>query len=556
MSTNFYSKYFPRIQSYPSSRLNKCVECGTATTEKYRTKVRQIRRFGGYQDIIEHIFTCPNPKCSGFGQNIFPERFTPPGSSFHFEVIHEVGRLRRQDKKTFDAIIRILKDRDVPMGTSSSCAKHLYQYYEMYELGWADYSRSAQCQGQDVILTMDGAKPENGTPTLYLIGDALHAMMYHSEWLLYSGKNQLKELLQQVRQLDLNVVGFVSDKQRAILLAVREIFGDIPHQYCQFHWIQAVFRRLSDHDRQMNKNLKKRLRSLRDITRLQATRVTNGQKPTYNLNILNKLAPFLTVVLQSKNKPPFVLKGLQNWQRTKLILQQTLTLLNDMFPGILAQKTHTLSPEQKSLVKITHILGTSLEQALFEVWEVQQGSRWLRNLVEVLDPQTQPFEWNMERSPSTCAEERLRGLLATFKTAGSHFLIQLKADILNHFDKWKEGLLTCFDYPFFPRTNNNLEGYIYQLKQGQTKTSGRRNNHFTLRHQQYFQYSSLFPPVNQFCDYCEALPNLTYQSYKQRYLKKLEPILKEQRIKRDFSGMVEEVFNIISQEVAVSVPCT
>jgi len=36
----------------------------------------------------------------------------------------------------------------------------------------------------------------------------------------------------------------------------------------------------------------------------------------------------------------------------------------------------------------------------------------------------------------------------------------------------------------------------------------------------------------------------------------LEPILKEQRIKRDFSGMIEEVFNIISQEVAVSVPCT
>ncbi|MHA2243700.1 MAG: hypothetical protein ACXADY_01895 [Candidatus Hodarchaeales archaeon] len=130
------------------------------------------------------------------------------------------------------------------MGKSSSCAKHLARYYEIDELGWAECTLSIQCQGQDVILAIDGAKPENGTPTLYLISDAQQAMMYYSEWLLYSGKNQLKGLLQQVSQLDLNVVGFVSDKQRAILLAVRDIFGLIPHQYCQFHWIQAVFRQL------------------------------------------------------------------------------------------------------------------------------------------------------------------------------------------------------------------------------------------------------------------------------------------------------------------------
>jgi len=556
MSSNHYLKDFPRILSYPPPRLNKCVECGTATTEKYQTKVRKIRRFGGYQDLIEHIFACPNSECPRFDQNIFPDRLTPPGSSYHFEIIHEVGRLRRQEKKTFDAIIQILKGRCVPMGKSSSCAKHLFQYYETYELGWKEHTLSTQCQGQDVILAMDGAKPENGTPTLYLISDAKQAMMYHSDWLLYSGKDQLKGLLQQVKQLDMNVVGFVSDKQRAILLAVREIFGMIPHQYCQFHWNQAAFRQLSNHDRQMNKKLKKRLRKLRDITRIQARRLSNEQKPTHSLNILNELAPFLTVVLQSKNKPPFVLKGLQNWHRTKLLLRQTLTLLADMPPRILAQTTKGLSPEQKSLVKIARTLVTSLEQVAFEAWEVHQGSQWLRALVEVQDPQTQPFEWSLEKSPAECAEQRFRGLVAAFDTAGSHFLTNLKGDILTHFEKWKKGLLACFDFPFLPRTNNNLEGYIYQLKQGQTKTSGRRNNHSTLRHQQCFQYKSRFPPAAQFRDYCEDLPKITYQTYKYHYFKNLEPILKEQRIKRDYSGMVEKAFKSISQEVAVSVLCT
>jgi len=227
-----------------------------------------------------------------------------------------------------------------------------------------------------------------------------------------------------------------------------------------------------------------------------------------------------------------------------------------MPPGFVSQTTKELSPEQKSLIKIAQILSTSLEQTSFDVWEIQQGSQWLRTLVEVLDPQNQPFEWNLDRSPANCAEQRFLRLVTNFKTVGSHFLVELKKNILAHFEKWKEGLLACFDYPFLPRTDNNLEGYIYQLKQGQIKTSGRRNNHSTLRHQQYFQYKKRFPPAGQFCDYCEELSHLTYQIYKKRYFKNLEPILKEQRIKRNYSRMVEEVFNSISQEVAVSVPCT
>ena len=556
MNANFHSKDFPRIQSYPLPRLNKCVECGTVTNEKYRTNVRHIRRFGGSQELIEHISTCPNPECARFNHNIYPERLTPPSSAYHWEVILEVGRLRRQEQKTFNEITQILKDRHVPIGSSSSCAKHLFRYYEIYELGWTEYTLSTQCQGQDVILAMDGAKPENGTPTLYLISDAQQALVYHSDWLLYSGKDQLKGLLHHVSQLDLNIVGFISDKQRAILLAVREIFGDIPHQFCQFHWIQAAFRRLSDHDRQMNKELKKRLRKLRDLTRLQTQRTHNGQPSSYNLFILNELSPFLTVVLQAKNKPPFVLKGFQNWQRVKLLLIQTLALLNDLHTDSLTQSTRKFSPEQKSLVALAQTLGRCLEHTGFDAWEVQQGSQWLKVLVTLLDPQTQPFKWSLAASPAKCAEQRFQECVTNFETAGSHFLIQLKGDILTHFDKWKKGLFACFDYPFLPRTNNHLEGYIYQLKQGQTKTSGRRNNHTTLRRQQCFQYQSQFPAWNQFLEYCEDLLQKNYQIYRQRYFTQLEPMRKEYRIKRDYSGMVEEIFDVIRQEVAVSVMCT
>ena len=313
-------KNSPRTHLYPINRPNKCIVCEKPVIELYKTKARIIRCLGGEQEIIEHIFGCVNPNCPQAGQKLYPLRQTPPRSSYHFEVIREVGRLRKQEHKTYQEISTELRRQQVKIGANGSCARHLFHYYEIYEMIWAEQDLENQCQGQDVVMAIDGAKPENGVATLYLVTDALKQEVYGSEWLLYSGTEQLTELLSRIKTLNLNVVGFVSDKQRALLLAVQEVFGKIPHQYCQLHWFKDAGEPLSDLDRSLNKCLKKKLRKLRDLTRAVEKRVNKGKLPSHNLSILKELEPFLTVILQAKNKPPFVLKGLQNWQRAKLLL--------------------------------------------------------------------------------------------------------------------------------------------------------------------------------------------------------------------------------------------
>ena len=80
MSRSKIQKNSPRIHLYHNNRLNKCVECGKQVVELYRTKERKIRRLGGEQKNIEHIFGCINPKCSQTGQKLYPPRQTPPWS--------------------------------------------------------------------------------------------------------------------------------------------------------------------------------------------------------------------------------------------------------------------------------------------------------------------------------------------------------------------------------------------------------------------------------------------------------------------------------------------
>lgn len=556
MSCSKQHKNSPRTHLYPKNRLNKCSVCEKPVIELYSTKARKVRRLGREQAIVEHIFGCINPNCPEEGQKLYPRRQTPPRSSYHFEVIREVGRLRKQEHKTFQEISAELQKQQVKIGANGSCARHLFHYYEIYEMIWAEQDLEEQCQGQDIVMAIDGAKPENGVATLYLVTDALKQEVYGSEWLLYSGTEQIIELLSKIKALNLNVVGFVSDKQRALLLAVQEVFGEIPHQYCQFHWFKGAGGPLSDLDRSLNKLLKKKLRKLRDLTRAVEKRVNKRRLPFHNLTILKELEPFLTVILQAKNKPPFVLKGLQNWQRAKLLLTELLSILSEAEIAVFEGPTRSLPPSYKSLIMSARILASTLENTLFDVWNIQQASYWIYNMEDLLNPETQPLEWVKERLPSKLAHDRFQQFITQAKTFGSCFLNTFKIHIQDSFNLWSSGLLVSFNHPFIPRTNNSLKNYVYLLKNGQTKTSGRRNNHLTLRHQQCFRFVLTIPSVKQFISLCQHTPIDRYYHFRQRYFDMLSPIIREHRIKRDFSGMLKQSFATIRQEVALSVACT
>lgn len=548
-------KNSPRIHLYPNNRLNKCVECDKTVIELYRTKERKIRRLGREQEIIEHIFGCVNPECPQEDQKLYPPRQTPPRSSYHFEVIREVGRLRKQEHKTFEDIVTELQRQNVDIGESSSCTRHLFHYYEIYEMIWAEQDLKKQCRGQDVVLAIDGAKPENGVATLYLVTDALKQEVYGSDWLLYSGTEHIVKLLRQIEALNLNVVGFVTDKQRALLLAVQEVFGDIPHQFCQFHWFKEASRPLSELDRRLNKYLKKNLRKLRILTRTVEKSVVKGKLPFHNLIVLKELEPFLTVLLQAKNKPPFVLKGLQNWQRAKLLLTEILAILSDANIPVFDGTTRFLPPSHKSLILAARYLTETLEISLFDVWNVHIASQWQFTLEELFNPESQPVEWVKEKRSANYTQKQFHRFITRVDTYGSCFLEILQTHVKESFNRWAHGLLVCFDHPLIPRTNNSLENYVYLLKKRQVKTSGRRNNHLTLRHQQCFRYILNIPIADHFLRYCQNTSIKRYIKFRQHYFDSLDPILKEHRIKRDFSKMVKHSFAIIRQEMVLSSLC-
>src|ERR1700730_3636173 len=82
---------------------------------------------------------------------------------------------------------------------------------------------------------LPGIQPEKGNETVYLVRDALTGRVLSAENVTSSETAVMKALLAPVVALGVKVLGTISDAQESELLALQELWPDVPHQVCQFH---------------------------------------------------------------------------------------------------------------------------------------------------------------------------------------------------------------------------------------------------------------------------------------------------------------------------------
>jgi hypothetical protein len=154
--------------------------------------------------------------------------------------------------------------------------RHLLERYdELLTLSLTDTARlqrMTQAQGR-VILALDGLQPDVGHEVLWVLRDCLSGEVLLARSLLSATQPDLAVLLRTVRQnVPVPIGGLVSDGQLSIRGAVAEVFSDVPHQLCHFHYLREAAKPIYDADRHAKKALKKRVRGVRPIERRLAGR--------------------------------------------------------------------------------------------------------------------------------------------------------------------------------------------------------------------------------------------------------------------------------------------
>ena len=308
----------PPTQTLVLSCLNqRCPGCEGPLWFAYEN-FRKITTLDAVLGLTLQIRRCVNPVCEWYHRPYRPEsegRLALPHHEFGLDVIAWIGAQRYQDCCSLPEIHRELQAQGVVIAART--VDHLLaRYEELVSVALeAPARRAALHQQGRLILALDGLQPDKGHEVLWVVREVLSGEILVARSLLASGQEDLSRLLREalVGLEGVPVKAVISDGQLAVRQAVAQVLPGVPHQLCQFHYLREAGRPIWEADRHAQKELRKRVRSVRVIER----QVEDRTDP--EAEVIRGYCAAVRGALSDTGHPPLAAGGLQLQQRLTTI---------------------------------------------------------------------------------------------------------------------------------------------------------------------------------------------------------------------------------------------
>ena len=398
--------------------------------------------------------------------------------------------MRQEQRRTFAEL-----HADVATRVPISEAEVRYLYHQQYLpllacLERAQLARlSAVAAQTGLLLSLDGLAPQGGEPQLWVVRELQTGLTVRSGWLSQQDQPTFGGFLQPIADQGWRVRALLSDKQRGLEPAVAAVFPDIPHAWCQLHYLNNAAEPVAAAVEQLKVTLREDIRDrvgllirqevgpaapgVLTVTGLLPSPLAAPIAPAATAAaappgaaatplaqaraaIVQDLLRRVRYLLTLKARPPFGLAGLEMYERLREVVTCLDHLLEHQPEARLAQ------------------LRSGLQQALATVQAdytlLRQAGDWLQQLAALLDPAGQP--------PRTGAE--VRGEFAAYlaqieqASAGAPRLAEFSAAIAKVSRSYAPGLFYTYDVPGLPRTNNARESEFRNLNRRLLRTTGQK----------------------------------------------------------------------------------
>ena len=238
---------------------------------------RRKRRFftcEGPVHLTCQLCRCSNPDCPEYKTLVSPEaemRLALPYCVLGWDVLCWLGHRRFARHWSVPQIRQELKDRFAIPLSEDAIEQYVFRYQGMVAAEQQDPEEFKRAyQGvKGLALSIDGLQPEKGHETLYVVREIGQNRVWFAMALLSSTDAEIKRVLvrarEMVEQLGLPVECWVSDKQKAFVTGINEVFKGVPHRYCENHCLRDLAKPMLMDDSNAKVQMRKKVRGLRKI---------------------------------------------------------------------------------------------------------------------------------------------------------------------------------------------------------------------------------------------------------------------------------------------------
>jgi hypothetical protein len=237
-------------------------------------RYRRFHTLDGPVQLICKLNHCPDPACPGHAKTKSPEleiTLALPQVAIGWDVFCWIGH-RRCSRHMAISLIQseLLDDYGIKLSEDA-----IDQYIRRYQAMLAARQQDAESlrrqyeSGAEIILSIDGLQPEKGHETLCVVRELTQKRVWFAEPLLSATEDEVRRLIKKakewVQSLGTPVGLWVSDKQDAFVKGIAAEFPDVPHRYCDNHFLRDVAQPVLEADSHAKVQMRKKVRGLRKI---------------------------------------------------------------------------------------------------------------------------------------------------------------------------------------------------------------------------------------------------------------------------------------------------
>src|SRR5947209_2592051 len=235
---------------------------------------RRLHPLDGPVQLICKLNHCPDRACPGHARSKSPEleiTLALPQMAIGWDVLCWIGH-RRCSRHMAISLIQseLLDDYGITL-SEDAIDQYIQRYQVMLAARQQDAESLRRCyeSSAEIILCIDGLQPEKGHETLYVVRELTRKRVWFAEPLLSATEDEVRRLIKKAKgwaqSLGTPVGLWMSDKQEAFVKGVAAEFPDVPHRYCDNHFLRDLARPVLEADSHAKGQMREKVRGLRTI---------------------------------------------------------------------------------------------------------------------------------------------------------------------------------------------------------------------------------------------------------------------------------------------------
>ena len=266
-----------------------CSVCGR-TMYVCDHRYRRLHTLDGPVELLCRLNHCPDRGCPGHARTKSPEveaSIAPPRWAIGWDVFCWIGQRRFSRHRSITQIRTDLRDDHGITLSDDALTKYVQRYQVMLAARQQDPEslRRHYATADQLVLSIDGLQPEKGHETLYVVRELTGKRVWFAEPLLSATADEVRRLIAKAKawakDLGKPVALWITDRQDAFVTSIAAEFPDVPHRYCDNHFLRDVAKPVLEADSHAKVQMRRKVRGLRTVERavLKKQRQSQQESP-------------------------------------------------------------------------------------------------------------------------------------------------------------------------------------------------------------------------------------------------------------------------------------